>query len=362
MKYFEFVDYTKLDPVKKAAIQKFTPYLDSINRLNVKIIPETLGESAIAIDLGSADYYLAFNVEGLGTKNMIADSMSKDPRGKGVKYFEGIGKDCVAMSTNDLSSIGADPIVYGDIISSGDSNWFNDEGKANALLEGFRKACEEIGMAIPCGETPTLKGIVSPDTIDMAGASVGLIKPKQNLTIGQNLQAGDRIFGLASSGVHSNGISLIRKVVEALPEGYFTELPESHEIVGEELLVPTPLYSRVLMDLLKATKVSYMQPITGHGWKKIMRNRKKLRYSIDFVPEPSELFRFLQEKAKLPDSEAYYTWNMGVGYVIMAPKESTEAIFKSCKKRKIEAFELGTVHEGSKKVEITPKKIVFGED
>ena len=162
MKYHEFVDYTKLDPVKRAAVKKFTPHLDGINRLGMKIVAETLGESAVAIDFEGEDYYIAFNVEGLGTKNLIADAMYKDPRGGKLSYFENIGKDTVAMSTNDLSSIGADPFVYGDIISTYNSDWFQErDDRAQALLEGFRKASEEIGMSIPCGETPSLPSILS---------------------------------------------------------------------------------------------------------------------------------------------------------------------------------------------------------
>jgi phosphoribosylformylglycinamidine cyclo-ligase len=360
MKYHEFVDYTKLDPVKKAAVKKFTPHLGSIDRLGMRIIPETLGESAVAIELRDADHYIAFNVEGLGTKNLIADAMYADPRGGRLEYFENIGKDNVAMSTNDLSSIGADPFVYGDIISTNNSDWFGEgDGKAQALLEGFRRASEEIGMAIPCGETPSLKGVISPGAIDLAGASVGLIKPKGRLTVGQELREGDVILGVASSGIHSNGISLIRNIAEGLPEGYFTRLPESGRVLGEELLTPTTLYSRLLMEMLDAAEVHYMQPITGHGWSKIMRNRKPFTYEITNVPPAPEVFRFLQGKAKLSDREAYYTWNMGVGYAVMAPKESADAIFKTCARNKITCWELGVVKKGDKKVRITPKNVVF---
>jgi phosphoribosylformylglycinamidine cyclo-ligase len=361
VQYSEFVDYSKLDPVKKAAISKFTPYLDAPKRIGVRILPETIGESAVALELPNSDYYLAFNVEGLGTKNIIADKMFLDKRGKGVKYFENIGLDNVAMSTNDLSSIGADPFVYGDILSTHKSDWFSSDEKTNSLFEGFRKACEKLGMALPCGETPSLVGIIQPGALDLAGASIGLINPKKNLTVGQNMKAGDKIFGLASSGVHSNGISFIRKTLESLPEGYFTELP-SGKIVGEEVLTPTTLYSKVLVDLVSSTQINYMQPITGHGWKKIMRNRKRLSYEIDFVPEKPELFSFLQEKAGISDAEAYYTLNMGVGYVLMAPKESAEMIFRICKKHNIVVWELGEVKDGEKCVKIKPKNVVFEED
>ncbi len=358
MKYSDIVDYEKLDPVKVAAIESFSGTVKNTERLGIKVVVETMGEPAIALDVIGQDYMLAFNVEGLGTKNLIADAMFSDQRGKGVKYYESIGKDCLAMSTNDLAAIGADAFVYGDILSSGDSNWFADLEKSKAVLKGFKTGADEIGLAVPCGETPTLKGVVNESTIDMAGASIGIIKPKENLTYGQNLVADNIIIGLEASGIHSNGVSLARKVAEQLPDGYFTEMP-SGKLFGEELLVPTTLYTRVLMDMLNTCKISYLSPITGHGWKKIMRAKKPFTYKIDFVPEPSELFKFLVEKSNVTEKEAYFTWNMGLGYAIMAPKESRDAIFKASEKHGIKAFDLGSVRDGNKSVAIKPKDIVF---
>jgi phosphoribosylformylglycinamidine cyclo-ligase len=358
LKYSDIVDYSKLDPFKVAAIKKFTPYLGSIDRLNLRVVPETLGEPAIAIDFLEYDFLLAFNVEGLGTKSVIAEMMSEDKRGKGVKYFESVGKDAVAMSTNDLSAIGAEPIVYGDIVSTGSSNCFDEEGKASALLEGYRLSCEELQIPIPCGETPTLQDVLHPNRVDLAGAAVGIIKPKENLVVGKELKEGDIIFGIESSGVHSNGVSLVRKICEALPEGYFTELP-SGKILGEEILVPTPLYSNLLTEFVRNTKINYMQPITGHGWEKIMRHKKSFTYEINFVPPVGELFEFLQKRINLSDKEAYYTWNMGVGYVLMAPRESKEEIFRICKKHKFKCWEIGVVKNGEKSVKINPLGIEF---
>lgn len=358
MKYSDIVDYGKLDPIKRAAIESFSGTIEKPSRLGFRVVAETLGEPAVAIDLPGQDFMLAFNVEGLGTKNMIADAMFSDSRGKGPGYYRCVGKDCLAMSTNDLAAVGADAFVYGDILSSGDSSWFSDLERSRALLSGFGDAAEEIGLAIPCGETPTLKGVVSDSTIDMAGASLGVIKPKENLVYGKDIAPGDVLIGLESSGIHSNGVSLARKVAESLPDGYFTELP-SGKIFGEELLVPTRLYTRVLMDMLARAKVHYLSPITGHGWKKIMRARKEVSYVIDFVPEPGELFDFLVKKSGVPDSEAYFTWNMGVGYVVVAPQESVETLFSVAEAHGIRAFELGRVEEGCKKVVVKPKNIVF---
>ncbi|HLC36894.1 MAG TPA: AIR synthase-related protein [archaeon] len=361
MKYHEIVNYEKLDPFKRTAIEKFSDSIEFPSRLGLRIVPETLGESAIAIDFPEQDFYLAFNVEGLGTKNLIADAMSKDERGKGFKYYESAGIDTVAMSTNDLLSIGADAIAFGDIISSGNSDWFENKERNKYLLEGFKRAAEEIGMAIPCGETPTLKGIINEQTIDLAGASVGIIKPKKNLTFGQNLKEGDAIIGLESSGVHANGISLIRKTVESLPKGYFTELP-SGKILGEEILTPTTLYTRAVIEMLNETQINYLSGITGHGWMKIMRAKKTFSYEIDFVPEKSELFSYLQEITGINDREAYYTWNMGIGYTVIAPKESEEKIISIAEKHGIKAFTLGKVMKGEKKVNIKPLKVVYEEN
>lgn len=358
MKYSDIVDYSKLDPVKKAALEKFSDTVSRPERLGLRIVPETLGEPAIAIDLPEQDFMLAFNVEGLGTKNLIADSMSADPRGRGIKYYESVGKDCLAMSTNDLAAIGADAFVYGDILSSGDSAWFSGPGKARAVLQGFRAAADEIGLAIPCGETPALKGVVHDSTIDMAGASLGLIRPKGHLTFGQKLCSGDLIIGLESSGIHSNGVSLARKVAEKLPDGYFSLLP-SGKLLGEALLEPTILYTRAIIGMLDSCEVHYLSPITGHGWKKIMRAKKPFSYGIDFVPEPGELFQFLADKSGVSEKEAYFTWNMGIGYVVIAPRESKDAVFAASEKHGIKAFELGTVKDGEKRVSIKPKGIVF---
>lgn len=358
MKYSDIVDYGKLDPVKKAAIQLFSETNEKPSRLGLRIVPETLGEPAIAIDFPEQEFMLGFNVEGLGTKNMIADSMSKDARGKGTKYYESIGKDCLAMSSNDLAAIGADAFVYGDILSSGKSSWFEEEDRAKAVLKGFRKAADEIGLAIPCGETPTLSGVVHESTIDMAGASIGIIRPKERLCFGQNLAENDAIIGLESSGIHSNGVSLARRIAESLPEGYFTELP-SGKVFGEELLKPTTLYTRPLMEMLDSAEVHYLSPITGHGWKKIMRAKKSLSYEIDSVPEPPELFKFLAEKSRVSEKEAYFTWNMGIGYTVICPEKSADSVISASEKHGIKAFRLGATKPGKKSVRIAPKNIAF---
>jgi phosphoribosylformylglycinamidine cyclo-ligase len=192
----------------------------------------------------------------------------------------------------------------------------------------------------------------------MAGASLGMIRPKENLTYGRDLSEDDFIIGLEASGIHSNGVSLARKVAEKLPDGYFTEMP-SGKVFGEELLVPTTLYTRVLMDMLAECEVHYLSPITGHGWKKIMRAKKPFTYKIDFVPEAGELFKFLVEKSGVDEKEAYFTWNMGVGYTLMVSNGDRDRALEIAEKHGISAWELGRVQNGPKRVEVKPKNIVF---
>ncbi len=361
IKYSDFVDYSKLDPIKKAALEKFSGTLNEPERLRIKVVAETIGEPAIALDFLDYDFMLAFNVEGLGTKNIIADIMSKDSRGKGLAYYENIGQDVVAMSSNDLLSIGADIFVYGDILSSGSSEWFNDKNSM-ALLEGFRKAAQELKIAIPCGETPTLKDVVYPETLDMAGASIGIIKPKSRLIYGKDLEEGDRIFGLSSSGLHSNGITLVRKIVENFSESYFTKLP-SGKIIGEEILIPTRLYSRPIVEMIDSgIKIKYLAPITGHGWKKIARAKKQFDYIIDKLPEIPEIFKFLQEKGNINDNEAFQTFNMGIGMVLIAPENEESKIRDICTKHQIDFFNLGYLkksQDNKKRVFIQEKDLIY---
>ncbi len=374
IKYSAFVDYSKLDPVKIEALKLFGPTLDFPERLGISIVPETLGEAAVAFDLGG-DFLLAANVEGLGTKNRIADKMYSEvfvekkrvAEGMNVKgLFRGLGQDTVAMSVNDLTSIGADPFAYFDIISCGNSEWFKDEERLRELLQGYRDAADFCQLAIPQGETPELRDVVNPDTLDLAGSSLGLIRPKGRLILGRNIQEGDVIYGLDSSGIHSNGLTKARKIAERLPDGFFTKLANGRTL-GEELLVPTYLYSPQIRRIFEASiDVHYLQPITGHGWEKIARYRgKEFTYVITSVPKPPLIFQELIRLAKklnalesdpdkkfdVSDRENHFTWNMGVGYVLIAPEGQHDAI------RRATHYDLGVYEIGH--VESGPRQVVM---
>lgn len=186
MKYSDIVDYDKLDPFKEESIRRLQNTLRNPARLGISIVEETVGETAVAIDMGL--FYLAFNIEGLGTKNMIAEAMAEKERiGKGIgidrrTLFAGLGQDEMAMTLNDLTGIGAIPILFEPIVATGSSDYLTDPDRSAGLIDGFERGAEIARVAIPGGETPTLKGIVYENTIDVAGASMGIIQPKHRLT------------------------------------------------------------------------------------------------------------------------------------------------------------------------------------
>jgi phosphoribosylformylglycinamidine cyclo-ligase len=367
MKYSDIVDYDKLDPFKEECIRRFQGTLALPNKMGISIVPESIGLTAVAIDLGrlGGDFYIAFGVEGLGTKNMIAETMSDLERvGKGIglaerALFSGIGQCEMAMTLNDLSAIGASPIAFEPIVATGSSDYLTNPNRSAGIVDGFEKGARITGVAIPGGETPTLKGIVAPNTIDLAGGSLGIITPKSRLVTGNRLESGLLIYGVSSSGIMSNGVSLARKIAEKQEKGYFQKLP-SGRTLGEALLSPCTLYSPLVDNLLDSgVDVRFLSPITGHGWAKIMRHKMPLRYIVDNIPIPQEEFRFMQAVGPVEDEEAYRAWNMGVGMVVIAPEKDRIKVGQAAEKCGLTPYVLGHTESGEREVVISPKNITY---
>ena len=371
LRYSDFVDYSRLDPVKREALRVFASTFKKPERLRVSVAPS--GETAAVLDFLDYDFMLAFNVEGLGTKNLIADEMYHiSKRKKGGKdggaerFYRYLGQDALAMSVTDLVAVGADPIAYADVIASGDSKWFDDAKRTRKLLEGYRVAAEKAGCAIPQGETPTLPGIVSPRTLELTGSSVGIIRPKERFTYGQKIAEGDIIYGMASGGICANGVSKARAIAEKLGEGYFTKLSDD-QTIGETLLMPTPIHVRPIIEMFESgVNLHYISPITGHGWRKIARARFPYTYVVKKVPEPPLIFLSLINWGRklgfeVSDEENYQVWNMGVFIALIATRRDGDKIFKICEKHRVGVYELGHVERGERQVVIEPKKIVYRE-
>jgi phosphoribosylformylglycinamidine cyclo-ligase len=370
IKYSDIVDYERLDPVKSKALELFKSTFKNPERLGVKVV--LVGETAAVLDFLDYDFMLAFNVEGLGTKNLIADKIWEELGEKieieetiqGGKYYRFIGQDAIAMSVTDLVAVGADPIAYADMIASGDSEWFSDLERTDELLQGYAVAADKAGCAIPQGETPTLPDIIYPETLDLAGSSVGIIKPKSRFTYGQKITEGDAIYGLPSGGICANGVSKARKIVEELPDGYFTRLSNGRWI-GEELLTPTPIYTRPIIEMFeKGVDLHYISPITGHGWRKVARARFQFTYFIEKVPDPPVIFSSLINLGgplgfDVSDAENYQVWNMGVFITLIAPREDADKIVEVAERHRFEVFKLGYVKRGKRRVVIKPKIFIY---
>src|SRR3990167_6469665 len=297
--------YTK-DPVNKLSQQAAAKTAVHLKKANFSEVSATRGESAFVWKQG--DVYMASVVECLGTKNLIADSMRKIT---GKSYYDVIARDTVATFINDLSTVGAKPLVVHAYWAVEDNSWLHDKKRMTDFINGWKKACDFAGATWGGGETPTLKGIIAPQTVDLGGSAVGILKSEKRLVTDQKLKNVDRIVLIKSNGVNANGISLARKVAEKLPKGYATKI-NKNKMYGEALLTPTNIYAKVIQDLLDSgVDIHYMVNITGHGLRKIMRARKNFTYTIEELFPPQEVFKFIQKHANINDYEMYQTYNMG---------------------------------------------------
>lgn len=369
-RYSDIVDYDVLDPVKRKAMDIFSTTLMHPERLRIRVVAG--GGTAAVLDFLDYDFMLAFNVESLGTKNLVADAMYREIMAKtelanefqSGRFYSRLGQDVVAMAVTDIVAVGADPIAYADIIASGNSTWFRDQERVNALLEGYRAAADRTECAIPQGETPELPSLVASESLGLFGGAVGIIRPKTRFIDGHKISDGDVIYGFPSHGICANGVSKARKIVELLPEGYFTRLSDGRTL-GEALLEPTPIWVRPIVDLLEAgVDIHYISPITGHGWRKLARAPFPFRYVVDSLPEPPEVFRFLIEHGRrlgfdMSDRENYQVWNMGVFITLIAPKSAGAVIANEAAKHGCHVHVLGHVDEGEREVMIKPKNITY---
>lgn len=351
------VNYDLIDPLKVAAQAAAGATAGHLATHGFTEVKASRGESAYVVDVGP--FYIASIVECLGSKALVADEMH---RLTGKSYYAGIAQDTIAMAINDLITVGATPLVVQAYWAAGGSDWFSDEQRAKALVAGWKAACDVCQVAWGGGETPALAGIVAEGRIDLAASCTGLINPKERLSVGDRLGAGDAIVLLASSGIHANGLSLARKLVERLPQGYLTPVTEDQNY-GEALLAPTALYSPVTEALFKAgITPHYCANITGHGWRKLLRHPAAHTYQVHTVPPVPPVLKFIQQHAKQDDLEAYSTLNMGAGFALFVKAADAAKTVEVARAQGVEAWLAGEVQAGPKKLVIEPLGLEFGSD
>ncbi len=351
------VNYDLIDPLKVAAQRAAAATGANLAAHGFGEVVASRGESAYVVDIGPM--YLASIVECLGTKTLVADEMA---RLTGASRYDAIAQDTIAMAVNDLITVGATPLVVQAYWAAGGSDWFGDAARAQALVAGWKKACDTCNVAWGGGETPALAGIVADGRVDLAASCTGIVSPKSRLSLGEQLGAGDAIVFLASSGIHANGLSLARKLAERLPKGYLTDIGNG-QTFGDALLAPTALYSPVTEALAAAGIVPhYSANITGHGWRKLMRHPRELTYRITAVPDKTPVLAFMQRECGLDDHEAYGTLNMGAGFALYLKAADADRAVAIARGLGVDAIIAGHVEAGPKRVLIDPLGVTFGGD
>lgn len=296
-----------------------------VNRTMRKEVLGGLGSFAGLFDISGMTYQqpvLVTGTDGVGTKLKLAFDMDR---------HDTIGIDVVAMCVNDIVAQGADPLLFLDYIACGK----NEPARIEQIVKGIADGCEQSGAALVGGETAEMPGMYDPNEYDLAGFVVGMAD-KQKLITGHSVTEGDVLIGLPSSGIHSNGFSLVRRIVDGLDLG--SVYPGLEQTLGEVLLTPTLIYVKAVQALKEAVDIKGLAHITGGGfYENIPRAFPEgLGCEIDrdswHVPD---VFRFLQEKGEISDEEMFGVFNMGIGMVAIVNKEDIDHALAACPEAKV---------------------------
>jgi phosphoribosylformylglycinamidine cyclo-ligase len=282
------------------------------------------------INIGN--HVLALHTDGVGTKVLVAQQM---------KCFDTIGIDCIAMNVNDIICTGAEPFAFVDYIGLKKVN----HELVKKIVKGLIAGAKVAKTAIVGGETAVVPEMLAgnnEDMFDLAGTAIGIIQDKK-LILGNNIKIGDIILGLESSGLHSNGYTLARKVLAKYP---IDEIPEFlTRSVGEELLIPTKIYVQPVMELIKYRKVTVhgLAHITGGSFTKLKRLNNRVRYNLSNLSPPFGIFKQIQKDGNIDVKEMYRIFNMGIGFCIILPKANIDQTISIMEKNKIKVYQIGEV-------------------
>ena len=285
---------------------------------------------------------LLSGTDGVGTKLKLAFLTDK---------HDSIGIDCVAMCVNDVACAGGEPLFFLDYIACGK----NDPEKIATIVKGVADGCIQSGAALIGGETAEMPGFYPVDEYDLAGFCVG-VADKCDLIDGKDLKAGDVLIGIASSGVHSNGFSLVRKVFDMTKEALDTSYDELGKTLGEALLAPTKIYVKALKAVRdKNIKIKACSHITGGGFyeniPRMLIEDTKAVVRKDSYEIPA-IFKLLAKTGDIKEEMMYNTFNMGLGMVIAVDKSDVSKTLEALKSLGESAYEIGYIEKGTKGIEL----------
>jgi phosphoribosylformylglycinamidine cyclo-ligase len=299
-------------------------FVDFIRSIPSKAIGAGIGGFSAALPLdtrGLASPVLMTTTDGTGTKLLVARKLAR---------YDTIGIDLVAMNVNDLIVCGARPLVFLDYIACGRI----DETRMNDIVRGIVRGCEIAGCSLGGGETAEMPDLYGPDDFDLAGFAVGIADKSAMLPRKDQIAAGDVVLGLASSGIHSNGLSLARKVV-----------PESDAKSWAEMLTPTLIYTREMEILLKTGKVLAAAHITGGGLygnlQRVIPDALAPRFSFDWKVPP--LFAKIQSYGGISDQEMRSVFNLGIGIAMIAHADETKELMNLAGRSGFDLLKIGVL-------------------
>ena len=288
---------------------------------------------------GMKEPVLVSGTDGVGTKLRVAQLLDQ---------HDTIGIDCVAMCVNDIVCCGAKTLFFLDYIAIGK----NEPEKVASIVSGVAEGCVQAGCALIGGETAEHPGVMAPDDYDVAGFSVGLVD-KEKVLDQKTMRPGDAVIALASSGLHSNGFSLVRKVLDIEHADLNAPVDELGRSLGEELLTPTKIYVKPVLAAIRAAKVRGVSHITGGGFYENVPRcvpdwlcAKIEKAALDIRP----IFRMLQRLGNIPERDMFNTFNMGTGMVVIAAREDADKALETLKAQGQAAKIIGEIVSGEEKV------------
>lgn len=271
------------------------------------------GHYAGLIEFG--DYALVLCTDGVGTKVRIAEALKK---------YDTVGIDCIAMNVNDALCVGAEPLAFVDYLAMDNP----DPKITREIGKGLERGAKLSNISIVGGETADLPELIN--GFDLAGTCLAYVK-KNRIILGEKIHPGDTIIGLSSSGIHSNGYTLARRVVEEAEFSYTDLFPDGlypRKTIGEIMLTPTRIYVKEILELFKKIDVHGLAHITGSGLWNIPRLKEKVKYVIEDPLEPQPIFTFLQQYGNIDLYEMYQIFNMGMGFTVIVEHQDAEETIK----------------------------------
>ncbi len=284
---------------------------------------------------------LVSGTDGVGTKLKLAFLLNK---------HDTVGQDCVAMCANDIICSGAKPLFFLDYIALGK----NVPEVVATIVKGVTDGCKLAECALVGGETAEMPGFYPIDEYDLAGFCVGIVD-KEKIINSDSINVGDKVIGIASSGVHSNGFSLVRKVFDVNKENLNEYKEELGKTLGEALIEPTKIYVKPIGKVLEKIHVKGISHITGGGFyenlPRMLNDKVALNINKNSYEVPA-LFKLIQKAGNIPERDMYNTFNMGIGMAIIVPEEEVKYTLEILKQEGETAYEIGEVINGNKEINI----------